>query len=41
MKLEPDFGDLLDAAEGPAPYATLFRYPGDILEPDPIEFDRR
>jgi HEPN domain-containing protein len=37
MKLRPEFGDLLDAAERLTPYATLFRYPGDILEPDPIE----
>jgi hypothetical protein len=31
---------LLDAAERLTPYATLFRYPGDILEPDPIEFEQ-
>ena len=37
MNLRPEFSDLLDAAERLAPYATLFRYPGDILEPDPIE----
>jgi HEPN domain-containing protein len=40
MKLEPDYGDLQDAAERLTPYATLFRYPGDILEPDPIEFEQ-
>lgn len=37
MKLRPEFSDLLDASERLTPYATLFRYPGDILEPDPIE----
>ncbi len=37
MKLRPEFGDLLDSAERLTPYATLFRYPGDVLEPDPIE----
>jgi HEPN domain-containing protein len=40
MKLRPGFSDLLDAAERLTPYATLFRYPGDILEPDPIEFEQ-
>jgi len=37
MKLRPELSDLLDAAERLTPYATLFRYPGDVLEPDPIE----
>ena len=37
MKLRPEFSGLLDASERLTPYATLFRYPGDILEPDPIE----
>ncbi len=37
MKLQPKFSNLLDAAERLTPYATLFRYPGDISEPDPIE----
>lgn len=37
MMLRPGFSDLLDAAERLTPYATLFRYPGDILEPDPVE----
>ena len=36
MMLRPGFSDLLDAAERLTPYATLFRYPGDILEPDPV-----
>ena len=40
MKLRLEFSDLLDAAERLTPYATLFRYPGDILEPDPIEFEQ-
>jgi HEPN domain-containing protein len=38
MTLEPTFSAWLDAAERLTPYATLFRYPGDILEPDPSEF---
>jgi HEPN domain-containing protein len=38
MTLEPTFSDWLDAAERLTPYATLFRYPGDLLEPEPSEF---
>ena len=30
----------LDAAELLTPYATLFRYPGAVLEPDQPEFDQ-
>lgn len=37
MAFQPEFSELLDAAERLTPYATLFRYPGDVLEPDPIE----
>lgn len=38
ITLEPSFSAWLDAAERLTPYATLFRYPGDVLEPDPGEF---
>lgn len=38
MTLEPTLNTGLDAAERLTPYATLFRYPGEILEPDPTEF---
>jgi HEPN domain-containing protein len=40
MKIRPELSDLLDASERLTPYATLFRYPGDILEPDPIELSQ-
>ena len=38
MTLEPTFSVWLDAVERLTPYATLFRYPGDVLEPEPGEF---
>lgn len=38
MTLQPTFNDWLDAAERLTPDATLFRYPGEVLEPDPSEF---
>jgi len=38
VALEPTFSAWLDAAERLTPYATLFRYPGDVLEPEPGEF---
>ncbi|MGB5830368.1 MAG: HEPN domain-containing protein [Thiohalocapsa sp.] len=31
--LEPAFGALADAAEALTPFATAFRYPGDVLDP--------
>ena len=31
------FEQILDLAEILTPYATAFRYPGDALEPDPID----
>lgn len=40
MKVRPELSDLLDASERLTPYATLFRYPGDILELDPIELSQ-
>jgi len=35
MEVDPDFSQLRDAADLLTPYATAFRYPGDILEPSP------
>lgn len=37
LKLEPRFKEYQEAAEILTPYATEFRYPGDILEPTPEE----
>lgn len=31
---DPRFSELLEAAEFLTPFATAFRYPGDVLEPD-------
>jgi len=33
------FSSWLDAAERLTPYAAAFRYPGEMLEPDRVEFD--
>lgn len=40
MQIRPEFKGLLDAAERLTPYATLFRYPGDVLEPEPFELEQ-
>ena len=40
MSFEPRFSAWLDAGERLTPYATLFRYPGDVLEPEAGEFVR-
>lgn len=37
--LDESFTELTDAAEILTPFATEFRYPGDILEPDPSDVD--
>lgn len=37
---EPAFKDWFDVAEQITPYATAYRYPGEILEPDKEEFKR-
>ena len=37
--INKSFLELLDAAEILTPLATEFRYPGDILEPDPSDAD--
>ena len=38
--IEPGFGELMDAADAPTPYATRFRYPNATfsIEPLPTEF---
>ena len=33
-QIDSTFGQLMDIAETLTPYATAFRYPGDILEPE-------
>jgi HEPN domain-containing protein len=38
VKINPDFTNWFDAAEQITPYATAYRYPGEILEPDEDEF---
>ena len=37
---EAKFSERLDAAERLTPYATAFRYPGEVMEPDREEFDK-
>ena len=37
MDVDVSFGVLVEMAEILTPYATAFRYPGDVLEPDPID----
>ncbi len=39
LPFAPELTELLEAAEGLTPYATLFRYPGVVLEPDRPEYD--
>ena len=36
-EIESTFGQLMDIAETLTPYATAFRYPGDVLEPEPAD----
>jgi HEPN domain-containing protein len=36
-QLDSSFQHLDDVAEILTPYATAFRYPGDVLEPDPVD----
>lgn len=36
---ESGFHKWVDAAAFLTPYATVFRYPGDLMEPDQAEFD--
>jgi HEPN domain-containing protein len=37
VPLEPGFSQLEEPAALLTPYATAFRYPGDVLEPEPAE----
>ena len=37
-EVEPRFTSWLDAAEQVSPYATAYRYPGEVLEPTEEEF---
>jgi len=37
-EIEPDFNEWLDVAEMISPYATSYRYPGEMLEPSEDEF---
>jgi len=39
VDIDPSFSNLADAAEILTPFATEFRYPGDILEPSPSDTD--
>lgn len=37
IDVDPAFADLREAAEALTPFATVFRYPGDVLEPEPSD----
>jgi HEPN domain-containing protein len=37
---EPKFADWFDVAEQVSPYATAYRYPGEVLEPDESEYQQ-
>ncbi len=39
MELDSDFTVLQDSADLLTPYAIAFRYPGDVLEPEPVEVE--
>lgn len=39
LAIEPAFADRLEAAECLTPYATAYRYPDEVLEPDSEEFE--
>jgi HEPN domain-containing protein len=39
LALEPLFDEWLEAAECVTPYATAYRYPDEVLEPDAEEFE--
>ena len=39
-EIEPKFTEWFDVAEQVAPYATAYRYPGEILEPTQEEFQQ-
>lgn len=37
---EPKFADWFEVAEQVSPYATAYRYPGEVLEPDESEYQQ-
>jgi HEPN domain-containing protein len=39
-EVEPKFANWFNAAEQISPYATAYRYPGEVLEPDIDEFNQ-
>ena len=39
LALEPGFEEWLEAAERVTPYATAYRYPDEVLEPEEGEFE--
>ena len=39
IKINPDFKQYQESADILTPYATAFRYPGDVLEPTPEELN--
>ena len=39
-EVESKFADWFDVADQVSPYATAYRYPGEILEPDTDEFNQ-
>lgn len=39
MDVDKNFEDLREAAEALTPFATEFRYPGDVLEPEPSDVE--
>jgi HEPN domain-containing protein len=40
LRYDARFSEWLEAAVRVAPYATEFRYPSELLEPDPDEFEQ-
>ena len=40
LRYDATFSEWLEAAVRLTPYATEFRYPSDLLEPDPDEFEQ-
>jgi HEPN domain-containing protein len=40
LRYDATFSECLEAAVILTPYATEFRYPSDLLEPDPDEFEQ-
>ena len=40
LRYDARFSEWLEAAVRLTPYATEFRYPSDLLEPDPDEFEQ-